>query len=298
MKRVILYYPKLTGDKDSKPLYRGLPLSVLALAAQFDDNKYDICVIDGRLENDFQESLLTDDECICVGISAITSYQLLDGIYFVQRVKKLCPYVPIVWGGWHPSLMPYQTINSNFVDMIVTGQGEITFPQLVEALDQKSSLEKVPNLIYKANNKIIFTGESFLKDIKSVRPIENAYKYVDMEQYIQNLWGNKRVIGYESSRGCPWHCKFCSIGSIYNGRWNSLTAEQTFHGVEYLYKNYNIDAIHFYDNNFFVNEKRVLDFSRLLINENISLKWDGTAVVEQFSNFSDEYITELKRSVF
>lgn len=302
MKKVILYYPKLTGDNDSHPLYRGLPLSVLTLAAQFDEKDYQIIVIDGRLENNiyrYDLSNLLDDECVCIGVSAITSYQIMDGINFSRQVKELNPDVPIVWGGWHPSLMPEQTISSDFVDIVVTGQGELTFRQLVERLAQKGSLKNVPNLFFKDDkNNIVSTGKNFLKKIETVKPIEKSYRYINMEHYIQELWGNKRVIGYESSRGCPWNCKFCSIGSVYNRRWNALTAEQTFSGVKYLYEKHSIDAVHFYDNNFFVNEKRALEFSRLMIKENIPVRWDGTAVVEQFSGFSDEYIEGLKDSNF
>ena len=302
MKKVILYYPKLTGDEDSQPLYRGLPLSVLTLAAQLDESRYQVTIIDGRLEDNPHNSILKllDDECVCVGVSAITSHQLTDGMNFSQQVKESNANIPIVWGGWHPSLMPQQTINNDFIDIVVTGQGEITFLQLVEKLAQKDSLKDVPNLFYKDDkHNIVFTGECFLKEIKAVKQIEHSYQYINMENYIQELWGNKRVIiGYESSRGCPWNCKFCSIGSVYKRRWNALTAEQAFNGVKYLYEKHSIDALHFYDNNFFVDEKRAQDFSCLMKKENIPVKWDGTTVVEQFANFSDEYIEGLKASGF
>lgn len=301
MKRVILYYPKLTGEEDSQPLYRGLPLSVLTLAAQLDEEKYQIIVIDGRLENNDYNSILNllDDECVCVGVSSTTSYQIMDGLNFSRQVKELNPGTLIVWGGWHPSLMPEQTISNDLIDIIVTGQGEITFPLLVERLDQKGSLHDISNLIYKdLEHKVITTEKNILKDIKTVKPIEHSYQYIDMENYVQALWGNQRVIGYESSRGCPWSCKFCSIGSVYNRRWNSLTAEQTFNGVKYLYEKHSIDAVHFFDNNFFVDEKRAQDFSRLMKEEKIPVRWDGTTIVEQFSGFSDEYIVSLKESGF
>ncbi len=301
MKKVILYYPKLTGDEDSQPLYRGLPLSVLTLAAQFDERRYQITVIDGRLEDNTYNSIsnLLDDKCVCVGVSAMTSYQIMDGMNFSRQVKELNPDIPIIWGGWHPSLMSRQTISSGLVDIVVTGQGEITFPQLVERLAQKGSLKDVPNLLYKDDkNNIASTGECFLKEIKTVKSIEHSYKYINMEHYIQELWGNKRVIGYESSRGCPWNCKFCSIGSVYSRRWNALTAEQTLNGVKYLYEKHSIDAVHFYDNNFFVDKKRALDFSRCMTAENILVRWDGTAIVEQFANLSDEYIEDIIKSRF
>jgi len=301
MKKVILYYPKLTGDDDSQPLYRGLPLSVLTLAAQFDEKRYQITVIDGRLDDNAYNSILDllDDKCVCIGVSAMTSYQLMDGMKFSRQIKAYNPDIPIVWGGWHPSLMPQQTISSDFVDIIVTGQGENTFLQLVEKLAKKSCLKDIPNLLYKdSGNHIISTGKHFLKEIEKVKPIENSYPYIHMAHYIQELWSNKRVIGYESSRGCPWSCKFCSIGTLYNRKWNALTAEQTFNGIKYLRENHSIDAVHFYDNNFFVDKKRVLDFSQLMTVENMPVRWDGTAVVEQFVNFSDKYIEELVKSRF
>jgi len=301
MKKVILYYPKLSGKGDSQPLYRGIPLSVLTLASQLDENRYQVTVVDGRIEEDSYDGILKllDDECVCVGVSAITSYQLMDGMNFSLQVKAYNPNIPIIWGGWHPSLMSRQTISSKFIDIIVTGQGESTFPKLVEKLEHKGNLMDVPNILFKDKmHNILSTGESFLKDIKTTKPIERSYQYINMENYIQSLWGNQRVIGYESSRGCPWNCNFCSISSVYGRRWNALTAEQTFNGIKYLNETHRIDAVHFYDNNFFVDEKRAQDFSRLMIEGNIPVKWDGTTVVEQFSSLSDEYIESLMESRF
>ncbi len=299
MKQVILYYPKLTGEEDSHPLYRGLPLSVLTLAAQLNPTKYHTFVIDGRIDEPAAILRTIDASCVCVGISAITSYQITDGIRFAQKIREIDPSIPIIWGGWHPSLMPLETIHSTFADIVITGQGEYTFTRLVDRLAEHRSPDDVPNLYYKnSDGSVCATGNVFLKDFASARPVANAYPYVDMEQYIHPLWGNQRVIGFESSRGCPWSCKFCSIGSLYQKNWSALSAQQTFDGVSHLYRTYNIDAIHFYDNNFFTGEKRGQALSQLLIQENISLRWDGTAVVQQFVRFSDAYIESLKRSGF
>jgi len=297
MKKIILYYPKLTGDSESKPLYLGLPLSVLTLAAQLDESKYEIAIIDGRFDIGFDERLLAN--CISVGISAMTSYQITDGLNFSQKVKELNSNIPVIWGGWHPSLMPEQTIGNSLVDIVITGQGESSFVMINEALEKRKDLRDIPNLIYKdSSGTIISTKKVFIRNINTLRPIEYAYRYVEMDRYIQPLWGNNRVIGYESSRGCPWSCKFCSIGSVYKKKWNALTAEQTFTGVKCLYEKHKIDAVHFYDNNFFVDEKRALEFSDLIIKMELPIKWDGTAVVEQFAGLSDEYIEKLVKGNF
>ncbi|WP_432409043.1 B12-binding domain-containing radical SAM protein [Wukongibacter sp. M2B1] len=301
MKKILFYYPKIVENEDSSSLYRGLPFSVMALAAQFNPTEYEIKIVDGRLEdkNTFSIWKWFDDDVVCVGISTMTSYQIKDGLEFARLVRDSNSKVPILWGGWHPSLMPDQTIKDDLVDIVCIGQGEITLPRLVESISSNLSLEDVPNLVYKRKNgEIVHTKIEPLKVFSHTKPIERAYSYVDMESYIQPLWGNKRVIGYESSRGCPWSCSFCSIGSVYKGRWSSLGARNVADSVELLKNRYEVDAIHFFDNNFFVNRDRVLEFSSQIRERELNIHWDGTSVVEQFIKFPNDYIEELKKSGF
>ncbi len=301
MKKIVLFYPDITGDEDSEPLYQGLPLSVMALAAQFDSEEYEVLLVDGRVEKQPEQRVLKwlDESVVCVGISSMTSYQIKRGLAFAQFIRDSNPCIPIVWGGWHPSLMPEQTIANDLVDIVIIGQGEITFPELVQRLADKKDIGSIQNLVYKTGDKsIVHTPLAPLLDLTTVEPIKKAYRHVDMDRYIQPLWGNRRVLGYESSRGCPWRCRFCSIGATYEGHWRALPAEAVVDGVEHLYKTYEIDAVHFYDNNFFVNTQRVEKFTSLLKEREISIKWDGTAVVEEFIKLSDEFIERLKQSGF
>lgn len=301
MKKILLYYPKLTGDCDSHPLYTGLPLSVLTLSAQFNPQEFDIRIIDGRIEKNIIQEVIEwlDDDTVCIGISSMTSYQIRDGLNVAHVVREKRPDIPVIWGGWHPSLMPHQTIEHKLVDIVVIGQGERTFTQLVEQLASKGDIRYVPNIMYKnASGEIVETKIDPLRELSEIQTAKNAFRLIDVEPYVQTLWGNDRVLGYESSRGCPWRCKFCSIGAVYNGHWNAFSAERVVDDIEFMYRNYNIDAIHFYDNNFFVNIERARKISLLLVERGINIKWDGTAVVEQFVDISHEFLEQLKSSGF
>ena len=141
---------------------------------------------------------------------------------------------------------------------------------------------------------------SYKQDLKynSTKSIKYGFNYINVEKYIQPLWGHKRVVGYESSRGCIFQCTFCSIGSIYNRHWDCLSAKRVVEDINYLYDQYEVDAIHFFDNNFFVDEKRVKEIADGFIQRKISVHWDGTSVVNQFLNFEDSYIQNLKKSGF
>lgn len=299
MKKIILYYPQIYDGGDSKPLYTGIPLSVLTLTTQLPQNEYEFIVIDGRIENSIEEKLAENitDDTICLGISALTSYQIKDGLDIAQKTRHINPKLPVVWGGWHPSLMPDQTISHDLVDIVVRGQADITFPKLVRQLEARGDLSEIDNIIYK-DKKIIKTELQPLGDLNGLQPIQLSYDTVNLSRYIQPLWGNEKVIGYESSRGCPWRCSFCSIGSVYNRRWHGLSADHVAQGVEYLVAHHDIDAIHFFDNNFFVNHKRAMAFCSQLIEKKIKINWDGTGVVKQFLEYSHDDIMLLKKSGF
>lgn len=300
MKKILLYYPKLQSDEDSKPLYTGLPLSIMSLAAQFDKSRFEVKMIDGRME-DYQLSLpeqYLDNELIFVGISALTCYQIKSGLEFAAYIKDVLPHIPVVWGGWHSSLMPKQTIENDLVDIIITGQGEKVIVELTERLLRGEDLFGLDNVLFKRGDEIIENKRYYSDVITSVERTAAVYEDIDINKYVQPLWGNQRVIGYESSRGCPWKCKFCSIGSVYGGKWGALSADVVADDIELLYKKYGIDAVHFYDNNFFVNKNRVLTFSDKLLEKNISVKWDGTANVEQIAELDDSFFSRLKQSGF
>ncbi|MFZ5351492.1 MAG: B12-binding domain-containing radical SAM protein [Bacillota bacterium] len=301
MNKLLLYYPRIKENEDSVQLYMGLPLSVLSLVSQFQPSEYEILVIDGRTDdwNKMNLKEWLDSDVVCIGVSAMTSYQIQDGLEFTKLVKGYNNKITVVWGGWHPSLMPEQTIKNELIDIVVTGQGEIAFRALVRVLAEGSDLKSVPNILYKdSNSKIVMNEKKPYLDLVLTNPIEQSYSYVNMERYVEPLWGSTRVIGYESSRGCPWSCSFCSIGSVYKKRWNALPAERVVDGVEYLKTHYQVDAVHFYDNNFFVDMKRAQNISSMFKHRKLQIKWDGTTTVEQFNSFSAGYIESLKESGF
>lgn len=301
MKNIVLYFPKIQGENDSTPLYTGLPLSVLAIAAQFDRGEYGIRILDGRLDCDPEEKLLgaVNDETVCLGISSMTSYQIKAGLDGATAVKHRFPGLPVVWGGWHPSLMPLQTIVHELVDIVVVGQGEKTFKNLVNALSHKKALGSVANILFKTKDgQIVTTKTNPIKSFDGVSTFRGALDLIEPEKYFQKTWGNERLLGYESSRGCPYACRFCSIGSVYRHGWIPFPTESVVDDIEYLYHRYKIDSIHFYDNNFFVNPDRALQIGKDLLERGVHIRWDGTAVIEQFIRFSPDYISELKKTGF
>src|SRR6266436_818069 len=111
--KVILFYPPYDGP----PL--GAPLCLLALAASLREANFDVVMIDAAIEPDY----LTRIECesvdaLCIGISVLTGPMIRGAIEVATAVKSYTPWLPVIFGGWHPSLLPDQTLSETFVEMI------------------------------------------------------------------------------------------------------------------------------------------------------------------------------------
>ena len=297
MKRIVLFYPALTNGGDAPTLYVDLPLSVVTLAAQFDPAEFEVEIVDERLGPCTPGEIAR--KCagaLFVGISAITSYQIVNGLRIARAVRDGDKAVPIVWGGWHPSLMPQETIAHPLVDMVMVGQGEQILPLLARCLARGDGLDSVPNLWWKQGGRVVRNPRREYPDFQMPRNLIEGYRRLDLTPYVHPQWGHRRVIGYESSRGCPFACAFCSISAVFERRWYGLEAARVAGDIAWLKKQYDIDAVHFFDNNFFIDRQRAADIARLFIERGLDIAWDGTVVAQQFVRFSPAEIDHLRES--
>jgi len=297
MNKVLLFYPSFTYNDKEKPLYTDMPLSVAALAARL-HNKYEVEIIDERIDNNWPLRKKLNG-VMAVGISATTSKQITNGLAFAEMVREYDRDIRIIWGGWHPSLMPEETIRHRLVDIVVIGQGEDTFENLLDAVSNQKDLRQIPNIIYKTESKTIIKTKSCQRNsLQMPESMIDGYRHLNMQRYVHPGWGNDRVLGYESSRGCLFSCGFCSINAVYKQKWYNLPPENIVKDIRYLKDNHNIDAVHFFDNNLFINKNRAFEISSLLGQNNLRIKWDGTVVTRQFLNFTAKEINDLKKSGF
>lgn len=296
MNKILLFYPSFHGPNGSKTLYTDIPLSIVSLAASL-HGRHSVRVIDERIEEPccLEEAL---DGVAMVGISATTSVQIANGLKFAQKVRAYDPHILIVWGGWHPSLMPEDTVRNPFVDVVIQGQGEAVLCSLADCSANRDAWKSIPNLLYKTSDgEIVKTEER--PHLEAMPPsMIPGYRYVNMDRYVHAGWGNQRLLGYESSRGCTYSCAFCSISSVYQKRWFALPPECVVNDLAFLKTTHRLDAVHMFDNNFFVDEKRALAIARLLDEKNIRLRWDGTVVTRQFLRFGLKEIETYQRSGF
>jgi radical SAM superfamily enzyme YgiQ (UPF0313 family) len=240
---------------------------------------YDVRIIDQRTDRDWKRKLsdaLTSDP-LCVGITSMTGPQIRYAIGVSETVKSESE-IPVVFGGVHPTLLPEQTIESENVDVVVVGEGDITFFELIKALEEERPLEEVRGLRYKEGEKVKRTPlRPLIEDMdKLPRP---PWELIDLKNYYGfDTEDNEPSITLPTSRGCPNRCAFCYNQTVNRGRWRGLSAEKTLERIRYVVDSLGIKKIYFQDDNFCSHLKRFHAILQGLIEEDLDISWGTSGV--------------------
>jgi radical SAM superfamily enzyme YgiQ (UPF0313 family) len=296
---VLLLYPKTGMDMGSTV---APPHGLLTVAAPVLKAGYSVRLLDQRVEpvtKNIINSYLSSD-LICVAISAMTGTQINYALKLAQYVRELTDgKVPIIWGGCHPSVMPQQTLEHELVDIVVNGEGDETFIEVVRALDCKTTLKDIQGILYKEGGKIITTPLRPLLDVEGLLP--TPWELVDVEKYIHRdmyVQSRTRVLDVgQTSRGCPFNCGFCSSASIRDRKWRAISVDKTLDRIEDEVKRFKLDGIWLRDDEFYINRKRATDICQGFIDRKFNLNFytSGTRA-DVFMKASDSDIDILKRA--
>jgi len=288
----LLFNPR---SANSKPR---IPNSILSIAASI-EGVFDYVIVDGNMETDPAEkifSYLQWGTFDYFGLTCMPGPQLKQAIPISKRIREQFPQVKIIWGGYFPSNQSTVVLNSGFVDFVVNGPGEKCFPNLLKALENSESYEQIKNLIYKKGNEIIRTkkDELYNQDELPPLPYEKLNAFYPIQRYLGKTYLGTKTIAYHSSFGCPFTCSFCAVVPIYNARWKGKSASFIYNDVKYLKERFGGNAIEFHDNNFFVSEKRVVEFSNLIKNEN--MVWWGEGRIDTIDKYSDSSLALMREA--
>jgi radical SAM superfamily enzyme YgiQ (UPF0313 family) len=252
------------------------------LAAPLVQAGLEVVILDQSMDRHWEEKLLgaLNQQTICVGITALTSPMITNGIGIARMVRQRAS-CPIVWGGVHASLEPDTTIRSEHVDVVVTGEGEETFAELVQSLRAKRPLASVNGILYKEGNTVCRTAPRAPYDLNRLPRL--PFQLANLELYrghpvLCSFFNFRSPLGIslETSRGCTHRCSYCVMASTESktrAKWHGMAAEKMADTVEQVIKDYGVGGFVFVDDNFFVDVERVLKFLGEVERRNLKFEW-------------------------
>ena len=289
---ILLYNP----SPEPKLKTTDVPLSLLCTSKVLDREGYNIKIVaDNLYDNHFDMIRKTAKDSRVLGISALTGYQILGGLEACRIAKEANKDIKIVWGGYHPSIFPTQTLANPYVDIVIKGKGEKAFHEVLERLDSSGSFDGLPGVHWKEDGQIFSNPDRPLEKMEGLPSI--PYHLVDVEKCLYPSEYGKRTISYVSSYGCPYKCGFCCEVSVYDQRWVGLDAKSVVDDFELLEREYKVDAIGFYDSLFFTNMKRCKAIFREMLDRGVQLRLgnlDGRS--KQLADADDELWELMKET--
>jgi len=282
--KVILFYPAYDGP----PL--GAPLCLLALASTLRQAGFEVLLIDAAIAPDYRTRIECEAvDALLIGISVLTGPMIKGAIEIASAIKSDHPWLPIVFGGWHPSLLPDETLSEPFVDIVVRGQAEIAIVEVAEALLAKRSLDGIAGVSFKSHGRRKHNPD------RHVAPLDElpmpAFDLTEFDAY-EELSG-ERKIGYATSVGCPYACNYCTDMVFYKRRFNALSAERVVSEMTDLVNRYRLDEVALLDSNFPVNLSRALDIARGILASGVKFHWTFQASTDFLCRMSDDEVRML-----
>jgi magnesium-protoporphyrin IX monomethyl ester (oxidative) cyclase len=205
------------------------------------------------------EQLLNRQSFDLVAISSMTG-----GFNNAARLARIAKKhgITVVMGGFHPTARPEEALDLGCVDLVVIGEGEATFRELVQNGPSRSikglAWKEKDEFVYTEPRELIMDVDSIRFPLRSIRPERFGEKSEDYT--IETIY---------TSRGCPWKCSFCANDRMHK-QWRGRSAENVVEEIAFLHNPKKKKLLKIWDANFLTNIKRAETICDLMIERGLT----------------------------
>lgn len=280
--KVLFVNPPQTASKYKFMGVIAPPLGIAYMAGVLQENNIDVEILDASAEDmDFKdvEKELLKRKPDLVALTALTP-TIGRALETAQVVKETLPDSIVVMGGYHPTFNFIETLEDENVDIVIRGEGEYIMLNLVQALENQSSLHDVKGIVFEDKNskEIVVNPEApLIQDLDelpfpalNLLPMDK-YRLLDMDTHMTTMI---------TTRGCPMQCSFCSSAAMHGKKIRERSVENIVDEIEYLKTNYDIDTIAFMDDTFTLKKRKVMAICDEILKRNIEIMWGCTSRVD------------------
>ena len=285
--KILLYNAIQTAyaNSDNSPSF-----SLMALSAYLKERGYAVELLFNKYSDlELQNAL---NGCLAIGFSLYTGGSR-EAFKMASRIKKISPKIPMIWGGYHPTLEAEQCLKNTYIEYVIRGQGELVLEELLDHFKNPDSkpLMSIQGLSFRQNGEIYHNKTRESANI-------NEFPIFDYSLYDQ-MFRNLPTLPYIASRGCPFACKFCCAASFnknHGMKFYQLSPDRVLSDLEFLIARYNPKQIDFLDDNFFIDRKRIGQFIQEYKKRGFRFKWTAFGRCSFFAEVTEELMNGLKET--
>ncbi len=286
-RKIVFFFPAFSSTEATAPL------GILSLATPLLRAGYEVRLIDSTITANFKKRVIEElSDALCLAVSLVTGPMIKETVEIARESKRLYPDLPVVLGGWHPSLLPDQTLAAPYVDVVCKGQGDEAMVEIAQRIEAGDSFEGIEGVGYKVEGRLLFNKPRALKPITEMPPL--AYHLADFDAY-QRICGRRWAM-YITSLACPYNCGYCTNAGVYGRKWNALPPEQVVEETTGLVSRYGLSLLWVVDDNFLVDRERALEIAEGIVRTGVKFDWSIQASTNLTTRLTVEELKLLKRS--
>jgi anaerobic magnesium-protoporphyrin IX monomethyl ester cyclase len=237
--------------------------------------------------------LVADIKPDVVGLSVMT-FQRETAKKIIGLIRSLLPSVRILVGGYDPSLAP-EAYAGTPVDFIVRGEGEITFRELLRAIEARREYDSIPGLSYLKSDAFQHNP-----DRRVARLEEDVVRMPDRKARVLNGYTllGRQVDVVETSRGCTFDCSFCSIVEMRGRNFYTYSLERVIADIRDAHEN-GARTIFLVDDNITLNAPRFEALCQAIIDAGLnSIDYIVQAMTSAIANHGDRLAPLMRKAGF
>jgi len=279
-RKILLIEPEFPVLFEGQEFFTLQPaLGLLFLGAALENQGFDVEVVNTGVQEDFDLSGI-----FAVGITG-HAVQHQNIVRIAKKVKKEDENLPVILGGSHATFSADFILDQvKEIDFIIRHEGEISFPLLLNNIDNKEAIKKIEGLSFREKGKIVNNPSKPILELDQL-PVP-AFHLLKMDKHFNkideisakfNIKDLTLSIGLSTSRGCPAKCNFCSARLMQHPDLRLESCERVIQEIAAVKKSFkpwlkrlNIDFI---DNTFNVSKDRVIKLCRALKENKTDIKW-------------------------
>ena len=203
-----------------------------------------------------------------IGISVSTSAYKA-ALNIAQLSREIYPNAEIVFGGIHPTLLPEEVLQTKLVDIVVRGEGEFTFLELIKALENGKPTLGIRGTSFVADDGTIVHNpdRELMKDLDSL-PFPARHLVLSLEKKPHTLYDRIMV-----SRGCPFACTFCASNKMWGRKVRFRSVKNVIDEIKEVKSKFGITTFCIDDDTFTINPKYAEELCDWIIKENLRISW-------------------------
>ncbi|UCE36840.1 MAG: B12-binding domain-containing radical SAM protein [Thermoplasmata archaeon] len=300
-----------------------IPLGLAYLAAELEKKDHDVSIQDILLkgwdkneyfEGDFVYHGLSPKEILeivrqekpsVVGITVPYTIQEKGAFIAASAVKEAGQEITTILGGSHPTIRPEDCARHEDVDLVVMGEGEKTFFEIIKQMEIEGvhGAQKINGVAYEEGGKVHINPPSPLIENLDSIPFP-ARHLLDLEAYFEASKASSGVHGVQvkslyspiiTSRGCPYDCIFCSIDITMGKKMRMRSPNNVVDELEEMVHRHGIRTVLFEDDNLTHNKKRILEICKQIITRGLDIEWYNPNGIRA-DKLDKELLSAMKRS--